>query len=79
MPEYKRYQDEKLGTVVEYKEDDGSISKRRIIFPENTETNYRKVVVNNKEYYLYHTFYPFQLDITWYNPEVFYYELETIS
>ena len=79
MPEYKRYQDEKLGTVVEYKEDDGSISKRRIIFPENTETNYRKVVVNNKEYYLYHTFYPFQLDINWYNPEVLYYELETIS
>lgn len=79
MPEYKRYQDQKLGTVVEYKEDDGSISKRRIIFPENTETNYRKVTVNGKDYYLYHTFYPFQLDINWINPKVLYYVLDTIS
>lgn len=79
MPEYKRYQDPKLGTVIEYKEDDGSISKRRIIFPENTETNYRKVTVNGKDYYLYHTFYPFQLDINWTNPKVLYYVLDTIS
>jgi len=79
MPEYKRYQDPKLGTVIEYKEDDGSISKRRIIFPENTETNYRKVTVNGKDYYLYHTFYPFQLDINWMNPDVLYYVLDTIS
>jgi len=79
MPQYKRYQDPKLGTVIEYKEDDGSISKRRIIFPENTETNYRKVTVNGKDYYLYHTFYPFQLDINWMNPNVLYYVLDTIS
>ena len=79
MPEYKRYVDEKLGTVVEYTEDNGKISKRRIIFPEATETNWRKVTVNNKDYYVYHTFYPFQLDINWENPEVLYYCLETIS
>lgn len=79
MPEYKRYQDSKLGTVIEYREDDGLISKRRIIFPENTETNYRKVTVNGKDYYLYHTFYPFQLDINWINPKVLYYVLDTIS
>ena len=79
MPEYKRYQDEKLGTVVEYKEDDGTISKRRIIFPENTETNYREITVNGKKYYLYHTFYPFQLDINWQNPKVLYYVLDVIS
>ena len=79
MPEYRRYQDEKLGTVVEYTEKDGTISKRRIIFPENTETNYRKVTVNDKDYYLYHTFYPFQLDINWQNPNVLYYVLDTIS
>ena len=79
MPEYKRYQDEKLGTVVEYTEPNGKISKRRIIFPENMEHNYRKVNVNGKDYYLYHTFYPFQLDINWENPKVLYYELETIS
>ena len=79
MPKYKRYQDEKLGTVIEYNEGDGIISKRRIIFPENTETNWREVEVNNKKYYLYHTFYPFQLDINWQNPKVLYYVLETIS
>lgn len=79
MPKYKRYQDEKLGTVIEYDEGDGLISKRRIIFPENCETNYRKITVNNKDYYLYHTFYPFQLDINWQNPKVLYYVLDTIS
>ncbi len=79
MPEYKKYQDEKLGTVIEYTEADGSISKRRLIFPENTENNYKKVTVNDKDYYLYHTFYPFQLDINWNNPNVLYYELETIT
>ena len=79
MPEYKKYQDEKLGTVVEYYEKDGKVSKRRLIFPENTENHWRKVTVNNKDYYFYHTFYPFQLDINWENPEVLYYCLETIS
>lgn len=79
MPEYTKYQDEKLGTVIEYKEDNGKISKRRLIFPQNTENNYRKVTVNNKDYYLYHTFYPFQLDINWQNPKVLYYVLETIT
>lgn len=79
MPEYKRYQDEKLGTVIEYDEGNGLTSKRRIIFPENCETNYRKITINNKDYYLYHTFYPFQLDINWMNPKVLYYVLDTIS
>ena len=79
MPEYTRYKDEKLGWVVEYKEPNGKISKRRIIFPEITDNNYRKVTIKNKDYYFYHTFYPFQLDINWKNPEVLYYNLETIA
>lgn len=79
MPKYKKYQDEKLGTVIEYEEDDNTISKRRLIFPENCETNWREITINNKKYYLYHTFYPFQLDINWQNPQVLYYVLETIS
>ncbi len=87
-PVYKKYVDEKLGTVVEYQEDNGTISKRRLIFPENTEDNWREVGVNitneegkieTKTYYLYHTFYPFQLDINWEKPEVLYYMLDTIS
>jgi len=79
MPEYTKYTDPKLGTVVEYKEDDGTISKRRLIFPEITENNWRKVTIEGKDYYLYHTFYPFQLDINWENPEVLYYNLETLN
>lgn len=79
MPKYKKYVDEKLGTVVEYTEKNGKTSKRRLIFPENTENHYRKITIKGKDYYLYHTFYPFQLDINWKNPEVLYYELETIS
>ena len=79
MPEYTTYKDEKLGQVVEYKEPDGKISKRRLIFPEITENHYRRVTINDKDYYLYHTFYPFQLDINWKNPQVLYYNLETIS
>ena len=79
MPEYTKYVDEKLGTVVEYKEDNETISKRRLIFPEITENNYRKETINGKDYYFYHTFYPFQLDINWENPEVLYYNLETIN
>ncbi len=78
-PRYKKYSDENLGTVVEYAEDDGTISKRRLIFPENTENNWREVEIEGKKYYVYHTFYPFQLDINWENPEVLYYMLNTIS
>lgn len=79
MPEYIKYNDERSGTVIAYKEDDGRYSHRRLIFPDNTENHYRKVVVNGKDYYFYHTFYPFQLDINWENPEVLYYMLDTIT
>ena len=78
-PIYKKYVDEKLGTVIEYDEGDGIISKRRLIFPENTEDNWREIEIESKKYYLYHTFYPFQLDINWENPEALYYTLDTIS
>ncbi len=79
MPEYKKYKDSKLGYVVEYKEANGKISKRRLIFPEISDNHYRKITVNGKDYWIYHTFYPFQLDVNWENPDVLYYNLETIS
>lgn len=79
MPDYTKYIDEKVGTIIEYKEKSGKISKRRLIFPEITESHYRKVVIDGKDYYFYHTFYPFQLDINWENPEVLYYCLDTIN
>ncbi len=79
MPKYKKYVDEKVGTIVEYQEENGKISKRRLIFPEITDNHYRKVTLNGKDYYFYHTFYPFQLDMNWENPEVLYYWLDTIN
>jgi len=78
-PEKTVYKDEKLGYIAEYKHDNGKISKRRLIFPEITDTNYRKETIGGKDYYFYHTFYPFQLDINWENPEVLYYNLKTIA
>lgn len=79
MPEYTTYKDEKMGYVTEYKEADGTVSKRRQIFPEVSDNHYRKVTIDGKDYYLYHTFYPFQLDINWENPEVMYYSLENVA
>ncbi len=79
MPEYKQYKDEKLGYVVEYKEDNGTVSKRRLIFPDITDNHYRKVTIKGKDYYVYHTFYPFQLDLNWENPQVLYYMLDTVA
>lgn len=79
MPEYKQYKDPKYGYMVEYKEKDGTITKRRLIFPEINDNHYRKVTINDKDYYVYHTFYPFQPDVNWENPEVLYYMLDTIS
>lgn len=79
MPEYKQYKDPKYGYMVEYKEKDGTITKRRLIFPEINDNHYRKVTINGKDYYVYHTFYPFQPDVNWENPEVLYYMLDTIS
>lgn len=79
MPEYEKYVDPQAGTIIEYKEADGRISKRRLIFPEITENHWREVNIGGANYYFYHTFYPFQLDINWQNPEVLYYCLETIN
>ena len=79
MPQYTKYIDPQAGTIVEYREADGRVSKRRLIFPEITENHWREVNINGVNYYFYHTFYPFQLDINWLNPEVLYYCLETIN
>ena len=78
-PEKIVYKDEKLGYIAEYKHESGKISKRRLIFPEITDSHYRKVTIQGKDYYLYHTFYPFQLDINWENPDVLYYNLNNIA
>lgn len=78
-PKYKKYRDEQKGIVVDYEEKDGKISSRRLIFADICENHYRKVNINGKDYYFYHTFYPFQLDINWKNPKVLYEILDVIA
>lgn len=65
--------------MIEYKEKDGTVTKRRLIFPEITDNHYRKVTIKGKDYYVYHTFYPFQLDVNWENPKVLYYMLDAVT
>lgn len=74
-PEYERSPD---GTIIKYIEEDWTPpSERRMIFTDACEeTHYRKISIGGEDYYFYHTFYPFQLDINWENPEVLYYVLE---
>ncbi len=79
IPKHTRYRDENVGIVVKYEHDNGLVSKRRLIFPEIAEHHYRRVNINGEDRYFYHTFYPFQLDINWENPEVLYYMLDVLS
>lgn len=79
LPPYKKYKDPQRGWVVDYQEPDGKISSRRLIFPDIAENHYRKQTINGKDYYFYHTFYPFQLDINWKNPKVLYEVLDVIG
>lgn len=78
-PESRKYTDPQRGVVIDYKEPDGSVSSRRLIFPDISEDHYRKQTINGKDYYFYHTFYPFQLDINWKNPKVLYEVLDVIG
>lgn len=79
LPEYDKYRDESVGIVVKYFEDNDKVSKRRLIFPDICENHYRKVNINGENYYFYHTFYPFQIDVNWENPEVLYYMLDVLA
>ncbi|MBT4444537.1 MAG: hypothetical protein HOC94_01450, partial [Waddliaceae bacterium] len=78
-PKYQRRFDEERGYVIDYKEDDGTITSRRLVFPEICESQYRKVTIDDADYYLYHMFYPFQLDVNWKNPNVLYYMLDVVG
>jgi maltose alpha-D-glucosyltransferase / alpha-amylase len=78
-PRYKKYNDPTKGIVVDYLEDDGKISSRSIVFPDMSNTQYREVTIQGKKYYFYHTFYPFQMDINWQNPQVLYEVMDIIT
>lgn len=79
LPCSRTYTDPQRGVVVDYVEENGRISSRRLIFPDMSKDHYRHVELGGQDYYLYHTFYPFQLDINWENPEVLWYVLEVIG
>jgi maltose alpha-D-glucosyltransferase / alpha-amylase len=79
MPPFKKYVNPARGVVVDYTEDDGTISSRQLIFPGICENHYRKVTIQGKDYYVYHTFYPFQLDTNWENPKVLYEVLDIMN
>jgi maltose alpha-D-glucosyltransferase/alpha-amylase len=69
----------KDGTWITYTENDGSLTKRRLIFPEISSTHYRKAEVNGKDKYFYYTFYPHQVDLNWKNPKVLYEALDIMA
>ena len=69
-PIYKRYRDEQRGIVCDYTEKDQSVSSRRLMFPDQVECHYRSIQVQGQDYYFYHSFYPFQMDLNWENPHV---------
>ncbi|MCE3268814.1 MAG: Trehalose synthase, partial [Burkholderiales bacterium] len=79
LPKSSKYYDAKRGVVVDYTNKDGSISSRRLIFPEQTPDHYRLEVIAGKDYYFYHTFYPFQIDLNWKNPQLLYKMLEVVG
>ncbi|MFN7094089.1 MAG: alpha-amylase family glycosyl hydrolase, partial [Burkholderiales bacterium] len=79
LPRYIKYFDPRRGVVIDYTNKDGMISSRRLIFPELTPNHYRKEVINHKNYYFYHTFYPFQIDLNWKNPQVLYEMLRVVG
>ena len=78
-PVHYTHDDPRKGTIINYIEKDGKKSSRRLIFSDNCNSHYIKRNIGGKDYYFYHTFYPFQLDINWKNPKVLYYILEIIA
>jgi len=74
-PAILRRYESSAGKVVVYREtgEDGTSHEvhRRLIFPEITDCHYREVKLSDgRTLWIYHTFYPFQLDLNYRNPEV---------
>jgi maltose alpha-D-glucosyltransferase / alpha-amylase len=69
----------KGGKKVIYQEDCGINTKRYLSFSEMYESQYRKVSVNGKDRYFYHTWTPHQLDLNWRNPKVLYEALDIMG
>lgn len=69
----------KDGAWVTYQEKDGGKTKRRLIFPDISNTHYRQEKVNGKDKHFYYTFYPHQMDLNWSNPKVMYEALDVMG
>lgn len=70
--EAPEYELEDGGKVAVYREANGTLTKRAVIFPEISTGHYRKAQVQGRDKFFYHTFYPHQLDVNHQNPEVLY-------
>ena len=74
-PEIIRRYESEQGKVVVYRELDARGKSvevhRRLIFPDIADSHYREITMaNGKKIWVYHTFYPFQLDLNYANPDV---------
>ncbi|MCE3236795.1 MAG: Trehalose synthase [Vampirovibrio sp.] len=69
----------KEGIWADYREKDGSTTRRRIIFPDASSTHYRRETVQGKDKYFYYSFYPHQVDLNWHNPKVLYEALDVMA
>jgi maltose alpha-D-glucosyltransferase / alpha-amylase len=74
-PEIVRRESTSAGEVVTYREvgSDGKHTEvsRRLIFPDIARTHYREILLpDGRTLWVYHTFYPFQLDLNYANPQV---------
>lgn len=83
----KRFTNEQ-GSFVRYREPGlgGKMVEvdRRLIFPDIADTHYRQVAVRmadgtTKDFWVYHTFFPYQLDLNYSNPEVLLESLDLVS
>lgn len=56
--------------ICQYRDPDGSVSERVVVFPDIDRTHGLWVEINGKTYQFYRTFYPFQVDLNLRNAEV---------
>lgn len=56
--------------ICRYRDNDGTITERVVVFPDIDRTHGLWVEINGKTYQFYRSFYPFQVDLNLQNPQV---------
>lgn len=78
LPAWERGPDDQRGIVIRYTDPDGGVTPRTMVFPDKSDHHYREVLIQDKPYYFYHTFYPFQMDLNWENTQVLFEILKVV-